>query len=67
MGICLEPDTEGEAVVKVSKEAARKIPAALGLFLILELSFGSAAEVIEEFFNNTSKPNSEQLEANDGR
>ncbi|HBO7934625.1 TPA: hypothetical protein L5C15_005762 [Pseudomonas aeruginosa] len=53
--------------MKVSKEAARKIPAALGLFLILELSFGSTAEVIEEFFNNTSKPNSEQLEANDGR
>lgn len=52
--------------MKISKEASRKIPAGLGLFLILELCFGNSAERIAELFNAKPQHQSEQIEVNDG-
>ncbi len=53
--------------MKISKEASRKIPAALGLFLILELSFGNTSGKIAEFFNKAQKQKTEQVEVKNGR
>lgn len=52
--------------MKISKEASRKIPAALGLFLILELCFGNSAEKVAELFGGKFQ-DSEQVEVSHGR
>lgn len=52
--------------MRISKEAARKIPAGLGMLLILELSFGSTSEKIAEFFNKQHQPIGEQTEVKHG-
>lgn len=52
--------------MKISKEASRKIPAALGMFLILELSFGNTSEKIAEVFNKQHQPIVEQAEVKHG-
>ena len=52
--------------MKISKEASRKIPAGLGLLLILELCFGNSSERIAEFFNKKPQHQSEQIEVHDG-
>lgn len=41
--------------MKISKEASRKIPAALGLFLILELCFGNSAAKVAELFSGKAQ------------
>lgn len=48
--------------MKISKEASRKIPAALGMFLILELCFGNTSEKIKELFKKQHQPIVEQTE-----
>lgn len=53
--------------MKISKEASRKIPAALGMFLILELCFGNTSVKIAEFFNKQNQPSPEQTEVKNGR
>ena len=53
--------------IKISKEASRKIPAGLGLLLILELCFGNSSDRIAELFNASSHPIKEQAEVHDGR
>ncbi len=52
--------------MKISKEASRKIPAALGMFLILELCFGNTAEKIKELFDKPTQPIGEQAEVKNG-
>ncbi len=53
--------------MKISKEASRKIPAGLGLLLILELCFGGSADRIADIFNASANPKTEQAEVHDGR
>ncbi len=53
--------------MKISKEASRKIPAGLGLLLILELCFGGSSARIAELFNVSGHPTTEQTEVHDGR
>lgn len=53
--------------MRISKEASRKIPAGLGLLLILELCFGESSDRIAELFNASANPQTEQTEVHDGR
>ena len=53
--------------MNISKEASRKIPAGLGMILILELCFGSTSENIAVFFNNKTQQKTEQVEVKNGR